>query len=775
MKQIEKEKKLCNCKPEWKIILDHIVYQDHTSLFRICRRMIIFLNRMDVSEVKDIIDVLSPKIVNREGDQKYGQNWPAPKDVGFPAEQVIDKVFEISDRYLTDDDITKLLKMWLHQEQMNSLSLVLERRHAPFAEVVEAVKKYLRLFSPEKLRSVDEIIGLRVGLIDRFLSSNLTYINIAKRYITIRKMDEILDRSIGPSNGNGKFGGKSAGVILARQILIDKKEENPLFDNVYTPRSRFLTSDALFDFLHYNTLEEFVFLKYHSLDEIKQAYSFLEYVFKHSFFPPESVQALKMILEDFEGYPIIVRSSSLLEDSFDGAFSGKYKSLFLSNTGSKEERLSALMNALAEVYASSFGPDPIEYRKERGLIDFREEMGILIQQVVGTRIGKYYFPSFAGVAFSNNEMRWSTRIDREDGVVRLVAGLGTRAVDRTMDDYPTLVSPGKPQMRVNQSVNDQIKYSQHYVDVINMETSSFETVTFQELVDESNGNIPGIEKLVSFNRDRMLVDPIGTMVDYKKEDLVLTFNGLINKTDFIKTMKAILDELSEAFHGPVDVEFASDGEKLYLLQCRPQSKSILRDNAKIPANISDDTKIFSANKFVSNGIVEDIEYVVFVDCEYYKELQTAVEMWTTGKIVSKLNSILPKKKFILIGPGRWGSKGDIKLGVPVIYSDINNSAMLIEVAREKGGYSPELSFGTHFFQDLVEANIKYLPLYPDEDDNLYNRKFFKKSKNSLSELLPEFKNYDKVVKVIRIEDVKPEGKLLVYMDGDMNQALAFIQ
>src|SRR5450756_2403429 len=146
-------------------------------------------------------------------------------------------------------------------------------------------------------------------------------------------------------------------------------------------------------------------------------------VFKHSHFSPEIVQGLSVALDDFQDCPIIVRSSSLLEDRLGSAFSGKYKSLFLANQGTKRERLLAVKDAIAEVYASVFGPDPIEYRSEKGLLDVHEEMGILLQEVVGTKVGRYFFPSWAGVAFSNNEFRWSPRIRREDGLVRLVPGL----------------------------------------------------------------------------------------------------------------------------------------------------------------------------------------------------------------------------------------------------------------------------------------------------------------------------------------------------------------
>src|SRR3990172_9089039 len=127
-----------------------------------------------------------------------------------------------------------------------------------------------------------------------------------------------------------------------------------------------------------------------------------------------------------------------------GTFAGKYKSLFIANRGTKEERLAALGDAITEVFASMFGPDPVEYRLEHGLIDHHEEMGILIQQVAGRRIGPSYLPTFAGVAFSHNEFPWSSRLKRDDGLVRLVPGLGTRAVDRLSDDYPVLGGPGQP-------------------------------------------------------------------------------------------------------------------------------------------------------------------------------------------------------------------------------------------------------------------------------------------------------------------------------------------
>ena len=142
-----------------------------------------------------------------------------------------------------------------------------------------------------------------------------------------------------------------------------------------------------------------------------------------------------------------------------------------------------------------------------------------------------------------------------------------------------------------------------------------------------------------------------------------------------------------------------------------------------------------------------------------------------GRTVGELNRTLPHRKFILMGPGRWGSRGDIKLGVSVDYGDINHSRMLIEVARRRGSYVPDVSFGTHFFQDLVEAEISYLPLYPD-DGNIYNEEFLKNSPNALAEILPKRAEMENVVRVIKV----PNGKLLdIISDSEEGEALAFLK
>lgn len=541
-----------------------------------------------------------------------------------------------------------------------------------------------------------------------------------------------------------------------------------------TPRTWYLTSDGLHDFVYCNHLEDVFTQKYKEIDEIRQEYADIVQVFKHSTVSADVVKGLSMAMDDFGERPLIVRSSSLLEDRFGAAFSGKYKSLFLANQGTKQERLNALTDAIAEVYASAFSPDPIEYRAERNLLDFQEGMGILIQEVVGTSVGDYFLPAFAGVAFSHNEFRWSPRIKREDGLVRMVPGLGTRAVDRLGDDYPILVSPGQPGLRTNATPEETVRYSPRYMDVINLKTRRLETVEVGDFLRECGDQMPNIEQLVSLFEQGNLRQPMLGQINFDRDDPVITFEGLLTRTSFLKQAHALLALLQEGMGAPVDIEFASDGKNLYLLQCRAQAATKHCVPAPIPRDIPEDRVVFSANRHVSNGSVPSITHIVYVDPDEYGRLGSVAELAAVGRAVGRLNQLLPKRQFILMGPGRWGSRGDVKLGVQVTYSDINNTAVLIEIARTKGDYTPDLSFGTHFFQDLVEASIRYLPLYPDEDDVLFNERFLTRSGNILADLAPEYAALAGAIRVIDVPKAADGQVLRVLMNADLDEAVGVL-
>ncbi|MBN2723341.1 MAG: pyruvate, phosphate dikinase [Deltaproteobacteria bacterium] len=760
-----------NLKPEWRVILDMLEKFDLVLLNRIIRRMFIHLYRNNVTEVLDLMAELEP--TEDSNASRLYANIPFPKIERSRLRSILDRVFHVAGENLPNSEITRLMTIWLSQERSRFLSITMENSNVSLAEVKDALSRFFTIPRHELHMSPNDFMNIRVSLIRRFLSSHLPYINIAKHYITVRDFHGISKKVIGPGKGNGRLGGKSAGVVLAHRVLKNVKRNYPELSNVQFPQSWFIASDTTMDFIHYNALEEITGLKYMDTEQIRAGYPILKQMFKNSFFPGEIIEQLTFMLEEIGERPIICRSSSLLEDSFEATFAGKYKSLFLPNTGSFEKRLGALLDAVSEIMASVFGPDPIEYRKRKRLLDFSEQMGILVQEVIGHKIGKYFFPTFAGVAFSLNEFRWTPRIDRKDGMVRLVAGLGTRAVDRLTSDYPFLGSPGKPGLRVNQTYMDQVKYSQKYIDVLNLETGSFESVEMESLFKQYGDGIKGLENVVSIDTGGHLKPPMSALWDPASSEMVITFQGLTENTHFMKQMNTILNVLAKAFDAPVDVEFASDGENIYILQCRPQGSWDEEQNISIPLNLPEESVFFRTDKYITPGFVNDIRYLVYVDAQEYGNLPDIESMQKIGEVISVLNDTLPPRSFILMGPGRWGSRGDIKLGVPVTYSDISNTLMLIEVAEKKGDYVPDLSFGTHFFQDLVESNIRYLPIYPDDEGNCFNRKLCFDN-NSLSTVLPRYREYSHVVSVVDVGTVFPGSKAQVIMNSDENIALGII-
>ena len=688
---------------------------------------------------------------------------------------LIDDILQIAVINMSEVQIISNITKCIQENKFKYLVEIINNPNSSLPNIINAIKQY-RYNEVEGMELTPSIKkSLQVSLICRFFCNKLEYINAAKNRIDIHDYYDLVDRIIFPVDSHGSLGGKSAGLFIANRILA-KSEKLSELGIIKTPKTWYITSDGFTNFLFYNNLEWVREQKYKDIEEVRLEYPSIVQIFKKSSFPPKIIEGLSLAIDDIKDHPIIIRSSSLLEDRSGAVFPGKYKSIFLANQGSKEERLSALMSAVAEVYASTFAPDPIEYRAEHGLLDFLEEMAVMIQEVVGTNIGNYFFPAFAGVAFSNNEFCWSPRIQREDGLIRMAPGLGTRVVNRVGDDYPTLIAPGKPDLRANTTPYEILRYSTKKIDVINLEQNRLKTIEISTLMKNFGPEIPSVQHIVSSYEDNMIRHPSSIYnINFDNDNLVITFEGLLKRTPFIKQIKTILSILQEKMGIPINIEFAHDGQHLYLLQCRPQSYAKDSLPSPIPKDIPNDRIIFSADRYISNGFVPDVIFIVYVNPEAYSRLSDLTELTKVGRVVGKLNKILPKRQFILMGPGRWGCQCDVKLGVNVNYCDINNTAMLVEIAREKGNYTPELSFGTHFFQDLVESSIRYLPLYPDEGDQLFNERFLLESKNSLPDLCPEFSSLSETIRVINVPEVTEGFILRILMNAEIGEALGFLE
>jgi len=750
----------------WRVIIDLLRETDDSLFLRISRKMINFLCSIGIAEAQTMLTR-----IDREYDPLEtgtGEtNVPEKKKAWDNSLLLEGRPFHLAAKYISGDEIIFYTQKWIQEDKAAGFLNVLNNPRSTLSEIHDALRRFQQGAQDGAGLPESTMKSVCVSLTQRVLTEQLEFVQTAKGHVGVPFFRDLMERIITPTESHGKLGGKAAGMLLAHCIL-----ENQGPEGIRIPRTWHIASDAVLQFISYNDLEDILHQKFKAIDEVRRDYPNIIRLFKNSTFPPGLVHSISAALDDFDGTPLIIRSSSLLEDRVGTAFSGKYKSLFLANQGTKKENLAALLDAISEVYASMFGPDPIEYRAERGVLEFDEQMGILIQEVVGTRNGKYFFPAFAGVAFSKNEFRWSPRITRDDGLVRLVPGLGTRAVDRTGDDFPVLIVPGQPELRVNVALDEIVRYSPRYMDVINLESNTFETVAVDELLKELDGKYAGLPLVFSVLKDGRLVKPVSILLDAQQERLVATFDELRSDRKFLPQIRGLLKVLEDTLRTPVDVEFAHDGKDLFLLQCRPQSQAEMAPPQPIPQDIPREDVVFTADRFVSNGRIQDITHLVYVDPAGYGDLSSRDEMKSVGRAIGRINKLLPRKKFILMGPGRWGSRGDIKLGVNVTYADINNTAMLIEIARQRGSYVPDVSFGTHFFQDLVEAGIGYLPLYPDDEGIIFSERFLLGAPNILAELLPDFVALQDVVRVIDVAAAAENRVVRILLNADLDQAMA---
>lgn len=759
---------LLNSQRELSIVFDLIQSVDPNMLVRICEKFRAYLRNNFNGEADDLLSETIPSDLSLYGEV----NIPLPK-------QIIPDILELGNQlvarataYLPASEVYDLVNGWLQEERLFSIVKAVGDKDSELSDILDAVRRYSHMEGEPTDPAIKA--WLIAELAHRFLTDDEQLLHHIQDNLVIEDFKPLIKKIIGSRKSEGNIGGKGAGLFIAEQILKSAAETDELLADIRTPRTWYLATDLLDDFLRYNHMEEMNAYKYNTISYLRTTYDHVVNKIKNGNLPLHTVQMLELALEDLKGTPIIVRSSSLLEDRSNSTFSGKYKSLFLPNQGTKEQCLKELINAVLEVFSSQYNPDSLQYRQERQLINYKEQMGVLIQEVVGTKIGPYYMPLFAGVAFSENSLRWSTRVERESGLVRMVMGLGTRAVDRVNDDYPMLFSPGQPGLRINQSPDDIKHYSPKYIDLINLEQNQFETVPVTDFLKEWGAKVPKLHKLVSVYHSGYMQVKNAFLLSPKKDDMVVTFEGILSDTNIPDKIKRMLSVLSQKLHVPVDIEFAYDGESIVLLQCRAMGRGNQQSAAPIPENIPQEDILFTANRFISDGKIDQIPYVVYVDGEEYHDLSSREELLSVGKAVGLLNDTLPQRKFVLIGPGRWGSRGDIKLGVRVTYADICNTVALIEVAHAKHSYVPELSFGTHFFQDLVEANIAYLPLYPDQKGIIFKDGFFKSANNLLGKLLPEYAHLSDTIKVVDLRKSYYQSQLCLYMNAKLEKAVAFL-
>ena len=581
---------------------------------------------------------------------------------------------------------------------------------------------------------------------------------LAMRYLTLEDILDVRRRMI----GTGLVGGKTVGMLLARAIL--KHKDARFAELLEAHDSFFVGSDVFYTYLVRNGIW-WARKEKHDTEAFYENATRARRLIITGTFPEQTIEQFQEMLDYFGQSPFIVRSSSLLEDNFGNAFSGKYESVFCANQGPRAQRLEDFLAAVRTIYASAMSERALRYRARRGMLDKDEQMALLVMRVSGRTYGRHFYPPAAGVGFSFNPYVWNDKIDPQAGVMRLVFGLGTRAVDRADDDYTRLVALNAPGTRPEHSFDQVKEYAQRRVDYIDLEANHLTSGYFQDLLSEGDG-LP-LDLLTSVDaaaeRQAREMRAHGRRAAAPR---VLTFDNLLTRTSFVADMREILKSLQEAYDYPVDVEFTANFDpygncKINLLQCRPLQVRGSEQVSLPDVEVCNEDRIVAARSaIIGQSRVVNVDRFIYVVPTIYGKLPIR-ERYEVARLLGDVNRKLKQQKqeevIVLLGPGRWGTSSP-SLGLPVSFSDINAVSVLCEIVTMREDLIPDVSLGTHFLNELVEMDMLYLALFPTEGDNYLNEDLFVKAPSALLELVPEGAKWDQAVKVIRAADISPPGK-----------------
>ena len=580
------------------------------------------------------------------------------------------------------------------------------------------------------------------------------------------KMRDMIKRNFTPEDyfavrdhmiGTGMIGGKACGMLLARAII---RNNEPDIAEVIEPHDSFYVgSDVYYTYIVDNGFWELRVKQRTDEGYFTLADEFADRLLNGSFSDIMREQ-FTHIIEYYGNDPYIVRSSSILEDGFGNAFAGKYESVFCPNRGTPEERLAELETAIKTVYASSMSLSALDYRKRRGLDKRDEQMALLVQRVSGSYYGDYYMPCAAGVGYSYSPYRILQSSDPSAGMLRLVMGLGTSAVDRKEGSYPRIVSLDMPERTTHTSSADRHKFSQGNTEAVNVIARNIEQLPLRVIE-------PVIPKYVGklllehdFDAESRLRE-MGRRQDVR----FISCKGIVENKEIMDRMRRLMQCIQQEYGNPVDIEFtiniSDNGEySIDLLQCRPLQVMNSTGGMPIPENIPRQN-ILLESVGASMGIsrTAKLDIIVYVDPVKYYDMpynkKTAV-----ASLVGKINWHFrgKDKHMMLIVPGRVGTSSP-ELGVPTAFADISEFSIICEVEETKAGYNPELSYGSHIFQDLVEAGILYTAVFCNEKTLHYSPERLA----GCTDITSEFDSENELAGIVKVYDVSGRD-CMVYND-----------
>ena len=582
------------------------------------------------------------------------------------------------------------------------------------------------------------------------------------------KMREMVIRHFTPEDyflvrshmiGTGLIGGKACGMLLSRAVIRNTTQE---ISEVLEPHDSFFVGSDVY----YTYIVDNGFWDLRIRQRTREGYFSLAEEFadrlKTGVFSEEMKDRFRNILEYYGQDPYIVRSSSILEDGFGNAFAGKYESVFCANRGTLEERLKEFEDAIRTVYASTMGLSALDYRRRRGLDEKDEQMALLVQRVSGSYYGSSYMPCAAGVGYSYSPYVFLSDMDPGAGMLRLVMGMGTSAVDRTEGSYPRLVTLDKPRATSCTTIREKHQFSQRKVEAMDVNEHKLIQMELKEIGPKLPPYLARVLLEHDYEAERAFRDR-----GINRDIRFISCEGIVRDEELMGQMKTILELLQAEYRQPVDIEYtinlSEDGEhSINLLQCRPLQ--VFRDEGmvEIPGDLPE-SRIILENADSSMGLSRKtvIDRIVLVDPVLYYNMPYA-DKPKVARLIRKVNWEYrgSGKHMMLIVPGRIGTSSP-ELGVPTTFADISEFEVICEVEEKKAGYNPELSYGSHIFQDLVEAEILYTAVFSDGRTKIFAPERLEEFPEISADLFQGGEELD-ASRIVTVYDTEEKGCLLYH-------------
>jgi CheY-like chemotaxis protein len=585
-------------------------------------------------------------------------------------------------------------------EKVPDASVNFHAQHNHFSRWLKARTEFelAALVLPSKPSDFGSAAALRGYLLSAFRS----YLRDIQRHVVADFRPERFDSFVALSKiGSGSLGGKGRGLAFMHKLLSQEQLSLPGLQAAI-PQTVVLTTEVFDEFVSEN----------HLAPTIQKAAELTDQAILDEFRKGRLTRArrheLARFLEAVNG-PIAVRSSSLLEDSPYQPFAGVYATVMLPNTHpSLDVRLAQLMEAIKVVFSSTYLQSAREYVDSTPHRLDEEKMAVLLQPLVGTRRGIYFYPTVAGVACSHNFYPFRD-MKSEDGVAQIVLGLGKAVVEGVES---LRFCPAFPQVLPQFStVKDVLKLAQRSYFALDMERND----VIPSLAYDNN--------LVRLESPQAIAEGGATLIasSYLRSSEVLsdgvrsdgtpliTFAPLLKSQSipFAELLARLLRAAQRGMGAPVEIEFAIDlspktetGQTLHVLQVRPMMVERLGAEAKLSDKALQQA-VVTSERALGHGRSLTLTDVVAVA----PDLSRARTLEVAGAI-EKLNHELKKagRSYLLIGPGRWGSR-DSWLGIPVTWSQISGARAIVET--DFADLEVEPSQGSHFFHNLTSAGVAF--------------------------------------------------------------------